>query len=397
VRVAWPAPFASLQTGYSAVAHTVALALATPGQLALASHFPAQSSVKWRQQSNRVSAGQSSLEFRRASAATLLAFVALAANASNAQAQAGRFVLSGRVTERGQDRPIAQATVTLDDELRAITNANGEFQLNGVQAGRHALVVEALGYRTLRTTMLTEGNGSVQIQMDPAALPLPAVTSDSALVTLQGSVKDKATGAIAPYLTIRLDNGDQGSTNAGGSFRFRRIPAGQHRIRIEGFGWEPAEFKIELAKDTTIELTLERDRLADRIIENQVKKLTDRLREAGLNRRLLERNEFLAARAATPVDIIQARGGVNIVNCPRIRVRACLGALPPAVYIDEMRIPCGLDVLASYPTTSIQRIEVIERGSIIRVYTIWFMERMNAGRVILHPVDPLWDAPKNDC
>ena len=337
------------------------------------------------------------LGFRRTSVAILLAVAAWAFVASNVHAQAGRFVLRGRVTERGQDRPIAQATVTLDDELRATTDANGEFQLNGVQAGRHALVVEALGYRTVRTSMLTEGNGSVQIQMEPAALPLPAVTSDTALVTLQGNVKDKATGAIAPYLRIRLDNDDQGSTNAGGWFRFRRIAAGQHRIRLEGFGWEPTEFRIELVKDTTIAFTIARDRLADRIIENQVKKLTDRIRQAGLQRRLLDRNEFLAARAATPVDIIQSRGGINIVNCPRIKVRACLGAMPPAVYIDEMRVPCGLDVLASYPTTSIQRIEVIEQGSIIRVYTIWFMERMNEGRVILHPVDPLWDAPKNDC
>ena len=316
---------------------------------------------------------------------------------SNASAQAGRFVLSGRVTERGQDRPIAQATVLLDDENRAITNANGEFQLRGLQAGRHALVVEALGYRTVRTTLLIEGNGSVQIQMDPAAIPLPAVTSDTTLVTLQGSVTDQATGAIAPYVTIRLDNGGQGSTNAGGSFRFRRIPAGQHRIRLEGFGWEPTEFQIEVPKDTSITLAIERDRIAERIIDNQVKKLADRLQESGLRRRILDRREFLASRAATPVEIIQARGSINIVTCPRSNVRACVGRMPPAVYIDEVRTPCGLDVLASYPVTSIQRIEVIERGSIIRIYTIWFMERMNEGRAILLPVDPLWDTPRNDC
>ena len=42
-------------------------------------------------------------------------------------------------------------------------------------------------------------------------------------------------------------------------------------------------------------------------------------------------------------------------------------------------------------------VEVIERGSIIRIYTIWYMERMNEGRAILQPVDPLWDTRKNDC
>ena len=329
--------------------------------------------------------------------ASWLVCIALAIAVSQASAQTGRFTLSGRVTERGQDRPIAQATVVLDDENRAITNANGEFQLRGLQAGRHALVVEALGYRTVRTTMLTEGNGSVQIQMDPAAIPLPAVVSDTTLVTLQGSVTDKATGAIAPYVTLRLDNGDQGTTNAGGSFRFRRIPAGLHLIRLEGFGWEPTEFQIAVQKDTSITLRLERDRIAERIIGNQVQKLADRLKESGLRRRILDRHEFLVSRAATPVEIIQARGGINIVTCPRSNVRACVGPMPPVVYIDEVRTPCGLDVLASYPVPSIQRIEIIERGSIIRIYTIWYMERMNEGRAILLPVDPMWDTRKNDC
>jgi hypothetical protein len=144
-------------------------------------------------------------------------------------------------------------------------------------------------------------------------------------------------------------------------------------------------------------LTLERDPVAERIIAVQIGKLAERVRSVGYPLRTIDRKEFLFSRAPTPVEIIQSRGGVPIDNCPRSRVRACLGGLPPIVYIDDQRTMCGLEVLAGYPNATIQRIEVIDRGAIIRVYTIWFIERMNEGRAPLQSIIPGERPRYNEC
>jgi hypothetical protein len=316
--------------------------------------------------------------------------------ARHGEAQAGTFTLRGRVVERGAARPIAQAVLVVDDDRRVATNANGEFEIRGLRPGRYTLVVEALSYRTVRTSLVVEGDGNAEIQMDPVPLPLPPVSAATNQVTLSGAVTDKTNGDIAPYVTVRLSNGDQASTNAGGWFRFRRIPAGLHRVRFEGFGWQPTELEVDVARDTTVRVALERDAIAERIIATHVEKLAERVRSLGYPLRTLDRKEFLFSRAPTPVDVIQGRGGVLVETCRPSRVRACIGGAPPIVYIDDRRTPCGLDVLAAYPNASIQRIEVIARGTIIRAYTIWFIERMNAGRAALQPI-VTWDRRERDC
>lgn len=109
-----------------------------------------------------------------------------------------------------------------------------------------------------------------------------------------------------------------------------------------------------------------------------------------------EAYQFLRSNAPTAVEIIKSRGGVQLDRCPRSSVEACIGSVSPIVYIDERRVYCGLQVLAGYPVRSIERIEVVGRGSMIRVYTIWFIERMNAQRV---PAIPLTfsERASNEC
>jgi hypothetical protein len=283
-----------------------------------------------------------------------------------------------------------------DDDRRVSTNANGDFEIRALRPGRYTVVVEALGYKTVRTTVLVQGNGTAEIQMDPAPLPLPPVRAATALVTLSGAVTNKHTGEVAPYLTVRLDDGDQASTNAAGWFRFRRIAPGTHRITLEGFGWQPTEIEVDIPRDSTIRVVIDRDAVADGIIAAQIAKLSERVRSVASPLMTLDRKEFLFSRAPTPVDAIQGRGGLVLNDCYPSKVRACVGSAPPIVYIDEQRIPCGLDVLRGYTNSSIQRIEIIDHGNIVRVYTIWFIERMNEGRVVLQPIVP-WDRRERDC
>jgi hypothetical protein len=313
-----------------------------------------------------------------------------------ATAQTGTYVVRGRVTERGQDRAIAQAVVQLGEQARVLTNERGEFEIRGVTPGRHPLTVEALGYRTARTTILVSEDLSGRIELDPAPIPLDTVGVTPARFDLRGQVRDVAGGAGVPWVTVRVTGAGETSTNDAGGFRLAGLPRGRHVVTIEGFGWLPQSREIELDGDTTIRFDLDADPITQRIIAAQIERLSERTRSSGYAVRAIDRAAIAASRAATPVDVLLADIAGRIVPCPQSRRPACLGgtrgASEPVVYIDDRVVQCGLEHLANYPVASIQRVELfgIRMGSVgtIRAYTTWYIERLASGRVTLPLMEP---------
>jgi len=58
----------------------------------------------------------------------------------------------------------------------------------------------------------------------------------------------------------------------------------------------------------------------------------------------------------------------------------------PGIYIDERRAFTGLDELHHYSPEEISRIEVIDRGVQVRIYTNRFMARARVHPRTLHPI-----------
>jgi len=56
-------------------------------------------------------------------------------------------------------------------------------------------------------------------------------------------------------------------------------------------------------------------------------------------------------------------------------------SVAPVVCIDERPASGGIAELRAYPKESLYRIEVHERGRMIRAYTMWFMGQVQAGRI----------------
>ena len=112
------------------------------------------------------------------------------------RAQTG-FTVRGTVTDRESGRGVV-ANVTLEDAGRAVSSESGAFEIRGVRPGRYALTVEALGYRTARTTILVVEDVTGTVQLDPEPIPLDPLAVRPAEVSLRGRVVEKGTGRAAP-------------------------------------------------------------------------------------------------------------------------------------------------------------------------------------------------------
>lgn len=89
--------------------------------------------------------------------ACLLAVLALVASAGAAGAQTPTGTITGRITDKESQAPIAGVTVQAVSPsgravASAVTDADGQFRLANVPAGSHSLIVTMVGYQTARAS-----------------------------------------------------------------------------------------------------------------------------------------------------------------------------------------------------------------------------------------------------
>jgi hypothetical protein len=298
-------------------------------------------------------------------------------------AQTG-YTVRGRVVERGFDRAIVQATVTLGANRTTVTNAGGEFVFPNIAPGRHAVTVEAVGYRMLRTTVIVVNDVSGTLQMDPEPVQLDTIAVRLAHRNLRGRVMVEGTNESAAFVSVRIDGQGETSTNTSGGFRLGGLFPGRYLVTFEGFSWIPRTLALDLHTDTTITVSLVRDPITEANIAQQIARLDERAK--GLFPEVFDQAALMRSRAATPIEMIR----LNPVPCPESRIRACIGNAPPRepfVYFDDRLVHCGLTLLAAYPVDAIRRIEVYS-GPTVRVYSIWYIENLIAKRTLLPLIGP---------
>jgi hypothetical protein len=80
------------------------------------------------------------------------------------------------VTEKGTKEPIVMATCTLAPlEARTVTNADGKAQLRNVPRGNYMFTVSYVGYEEYRTTIATDKDLDLVVQLTPTSLALREV------------------------------------------------------------------------------------------------------------------------------------------------------------------------------------------------------------------------------
>lgn len=308
---------------------------------------------------------------RRLLTLTLLATMWSAAPAMAQDPARAQVVVQGTVIGREARAPITGATVQLTDIGGAITDDAGRFRFDNVPTGRYELTVEMLGYETQTVELPLLADTTLVIEME--VLPVALDPIDVRTFTLRGRVLDAATGlGVSGAMVYAGDAEDD--ANVIGSFRIRRIPAGSPiRVAVEAFGYLPYATELTAHGDTTVRVELAVDPIGQRMIDAQVEKLVTRSNAVPHPRSAITRQELVRRSPWSAYDILKARLG------PRFNRIACL-------FIDDIQRRNGTEELYGYLPEELERIEIIDNGVMVRLYTRRQIQEQVRGRVVLRPI-----------
>ncbi len=173
----------------------------------------------------------------------LLAFAVCSAIVTpTARSQQPRPAITGRITERGTNTPIAAAIVVIAGTQRgARSDERGQYRMPDVAPGTYTLRVTRLGYAASSQVVNVSGaNVAADFVLQPAAVQIDQVVVTSTGATERkrengndvGIIKpgDKLSTAATPTLTQALQGQEAGLTITSSS----GTPGASSRIRIRG-------------------------------------------------------------------------------------------------------------------------------------------------------------------
>ena len=307
-------------------------------------------------------------------ASTLIAWVPIAAP-TQADAQVPRHTVGGRVVGVGTATPLEGVTVELRGIAERITDERGAFSFEDVPSGGYTLRARALGYRTrdIALTLASDTTLEITLAVDPVLLD--SIRADARFIDLRGTVTDRAADRAIQDATVYHSPDRNATTNLGGSFRIRRMPEGVPTvIAVTALGYLPARLTVIPESGRRIEIALDVDSVGQRMIERQVDRLETRINAIAAPLTTVGREALLRHPALTAGDIVRRR-------LPYNRAIQCL-------IVDERPFLGGdlLAVLDSYYADEIERIEILARGAMVRVYTRRFIQRMIRGAARIPPI-----------
>jgi hypothetical protein len=229
------------------------------------------------------------------------------------------------------------------------------------------------------------------------AVPLAAQETPSAARTtgsfeVTGRVLDGATGEPIAEAVVRLaDAGALAVSDSAGRFVLRGVPRGTHPWQISRIGYSTWNEEVEADPEDefTIRLLPKPEVLEGLVVVGD--RFRDRRAASGMSVRVLEGGEVARTSGSDLHAFVQARLGVPLMTCGGEDVEQNCAWLRGdkvsiVVFVDEERATDGLSRLHAIPPTDVHSIEMYSGGTMIRVYTTWFMERAARGRVTLMPL-----------
>lgn len=290
-----------------------------------------------------------------------------------------QYVVSGVVVDGSQTTIIAGAAVRLSGLPLQSTDAEGRFRFDRVAGGTYTLSVEAVGYRTRSLDLQIRSDTTLRIKLtpDPIALDTLDVAVDN--IRVRGTVRDAATGAIllqGAQIT-RYPSGTRSSAISG-RFTIEAVPTGQpFGILVEALEYLPMRVEFVAERDTTLDLRLEVDSVALRMIAQQVRRLEVRANSVPYSLDALGRDEIMRAGVPTVAELLRRRLPPGVIpDTPGLLERSSI-----CVVFDDM--PSSLAEVAATPPELIERIEIVGyRGRMIRVYSRRYVARLMRVRVL---------------
>ncbi|MCJ7629802.1 MAG: carboxypeptidase regulatory-like domain-containing protein, partial [Longimicrobiales bacterium] len=285
---------------------------------------------------------------------------------------AQQVTVTGMVVERTQSSWIGGATVRLSGSPSFFTNLDGAFRFTGVTPGPHTLTVEALGYQARSMGMVIQADTALLVEMDPDPILLDSLLVRAGNITIRGEILDAETGQRVLYAQVTVEPGFSTLGAVSGQFRVPRVPVGRAvTVRVEAVEYLPVRIALITEADTSLTIELEPDPVGIRIVAEQVKKLETRFNSIPHSRSVIDREDLANYPGWTAYDIVETRlRTVRHTSNPLGMTDG--GTRAQCLFIDDVRLE-HLDLLYGLMAGEVERVEIFDRGGMIRVYTKRFV------------------------
>lgn len=246
------------------------------------------------------------------------------------------------------------------------------------------------------TISLGRRAGAGVVAMAAILGPAPARALQSApvdTVGIQGRVTDAQTGGPVAMALVHVRTTDQRAvTDAAGAFIFRGLEAGTYLFEVSRLGYETYEFELGVRPGMPLLIELHPQPVILEGLRVAVDRFAERTRRIPYDVYSWDEATLASARHA---EVAWFLGDKPWLQCggsrPGCNTLVAARERPIIVFIDEMLR--DWDVLATYRTDQLYRIEFVRNCPMVRVYTKAFMERIAAGRARLPDsfvADCLW-------
>jgi hypothetical protein len=287
------------------------------------------------------------------------------------------FMVEGRVIEP-TGRGIENALVELEGSRQVLSSAGGFFRIQGVARGEWTLHVEAFGYVGISRDLVVDGDTTLTVALDIAPFALDSLVVSPKRIDVEGRVR-----GFEGERELRLANADvvttQGQTtrtNGRGGFKLTGWQGTPLQVEVRAFGYMPLDTILVPEERQKYDFLLEPDLVVKRMIAAAVRRLETRAHPLlAVTMRPLNREDLLRNRALSLDQLLHYRYG------SRLHV-AC-------VVLDERALSPEMadGVLTTMFAEEVERIELLFRGRMLRIYTRAFMRTLlGGGRELADPV-----------
>ncbi len=230
------------------------------------------------------------------------------------------------------------------------------------------------------------GEGVGQERAPPSADSLPPT------FTLTGRVVDGLTEGPVIAAVIKFPQLSRYAfSNVNGDFSFTDFPQGTWDVAVEQLGYHPTDASVTVSQGNGLHIRLAPDPVAlegFRVRTRAERLLVRRRHRVPFRVVTLDAEEFARAVNPDPLAVLRRNARAPIVACGHEQCVLRRGKIAPiAIYLDEGPLLGGMQELQLLNHQEIHSMDWILRPTSgeLRVYTRWFIERLNNSRMSLAP------------
>jgi hypothetical protein len=222
-----------------------------------------------------------------------------------------------------------------------------------------------------------------------SAPPAAAQGSASATIIVRGSVADAGSGAPIGGATVAVSSlRTSAVSDSAGQFTLQ-LPVGAHVFTFERLGYARLREEIELLEGDRLDVGLLPRPVLLEGLTVSANKLAERRSRVPLSSFAVTHEQVATAGYSNAAQAAMLR--FNFQSCPRTLNDACIlfrgRRQSLVVYINEVRAYGGIEQLQGIPSGDLYLLEWYPSNTMLRAYTVAYMEAVAAGKRSLRTID----------